>query len=166
MAKHLNELLDIINASDPEAGEDFLKLLQPEKLDRYEMGSLMEATLGNDLTSYYDKKEISDYLTLIENHELIADDLKEFIRSNREEIIKDCYDDYDSTRPVFTHGAVDGYLEERFGYNVSEIIGDEDLAPYINDDGKICFTSTSSDDSDEVEVDEDYSDDDEDEYDD
>lgn len=161
MAKTMNELLDIINATDPDSGEEFLKLLQPEKFDRYEMGSILEAALGNDLTSYYDKKDINDYLKFIESHEMIDDDLKQYIKDNREEIIKVCFDDFDSQRVIYSHGAVDAYLEEIFGYDISEIIGDSDMDPELDNEGNIRFVAVSSDDNNE-EPDEDYPDDDDD----
>lgn len=159
MAKTMNELLDIIKASDPEAGEEFLKLLQPEKVDRYEMGSILEATVGNDLTSYYDKKDISDYLKFIESHDLIDDEVKAYIKDNREEIIKVCFDDFDSQRAPMLHATVDGYLEEVLGYDISDIIGDSDLEPEFDDDGGIRLVGVTSEDDDE-ESDEDYPDDD------
>ena len=158
MAKTMNELLDIINASDPEAGEEFLRLLQPEKVDRYEMGSILESTLGHDLTSYYDKKDISDYLTFIEHHDRIDSEVKEYIADNREEIIKVCFDDFDSQRVVQTHAAVDGYIGEIFGYDISEIIGDEDITPEEDEYGNIRLVGTVVDE--DEEPDEDYPDDD------
>lgn len=160
MAKTMNELLDIINASDPEAGEEFLKLLQPEKFDRYEMGSILEATLGHDLTNFYDKEDIRNYLKFIESHESPdIDEVKEYIKDNREEIIKACLDEFDSTRIVHIHGAVDAYLEEIFGYDISDIIGDSDLEPEMDEEGNIRIVGVTPED--DEEPDEDYPDDDE-----
>lgn len=171
MAKTMNELLDIINATDPDSGEEFLKLLQPEKFDRYEMGSILEATLGHDLTSYYDKKEIGDYLKFIESYELIddeesedskqaLDEIKDYIRDNREEIIKVCFDDFDSQRSIQTHAAVDNYFDEIFGCDISEIIGDADLEPDLDEDGNVRLVGVTPED--DEEPDEDYPDDDDD----
>ena len=84
MAKSMNELLDIINATDPDSGEEFLKLLQPEKYDRYEMGSILEVTLGNDLTCYYDKKDIRAYLNYLMKHDDIDEEVKEYIKDNKD----------------------------------------------------------------------------------
>lgn len=155
MAKTMNELLDIINASDPESGEEFLKLLQPEKYDRYEMGAILEATIGNDLTCYYDKDEINKYLDFIMKHEYIDDEIKAYIQDNRDEIIRECYNDFDGQRAIHLHGTVDGYLETVLGLcddYISDIIGDEDLNVVEGENGMVRFDTVEADDE-ETDVD-------------
>lgn len=134
MAKSLNELLDIINATDPESGEEFLKLLEPEKYDRVEMGSIMEATLGYDATCYYDKKDIDDYLTFILDRDDIDDDTKAFITGNRDDIVEESFNMYMEQRLIHVHGAVEAYIQEMTGIDVGDIIGDEDLDFTFEDD--------------------------------
>lgn len=163
MAKTLNELLKIINATDPDSGEEFLKLLEPQKYDRIEMGSIMEATLGNDLTCYYDKKDIADYLEFITNYEPSKDDsdsddgdnidlseVKDFIRDNKEDIIEESYKLFMETHPVYIHAAVENYLEEMTGVDVTTAIGDKDFEFTFEDDDE-----ESDEDPDDISVDED-----------
>lgn len=155
MAKSMNELLDIINATDPDSGEEFLKLLQPEKYDRYEMGSILEVTLGNDLTCYYDKKDIRAYLNYLMKHDDIDEEVKEYIKDNKDEIVDQCYIDFDGDRTLYLHGIVEGHLEKvlSLGYNISDIIDDGDLNPEFDEDGNLRFVATDSEDEDIEEFD-------------
>lgn len=128
----MNELLEIINASDPEAGEDFLKLLQPEKYDRVEMGSILEATLGHDLTCYYDAKEVHDYINKIIEHPDIPDEVKEFVDQNRDELIQDSMNAFQLTRSTLLTSNIDARVEEETGYNISDFIPiDEDDEEFL-----------------------------------
>lgn len=155
MAKSMNELLDIINATDPDSGEEFLKLLQPEKYDRYEMGSILEVTLGNDLTCYYDKKDIRAYLNYLMKHDDIDEEVKEYIKDNKDEIVDQCYIDFDGDRTLYLHGIVEGHLEKvlSLGYNISDIIDDGDLNPEFDEDGNLRFVAADSEDEDIEEFD-------------
>lgn len=160
MARTLNELLDVINATDPESGEEFLKLLEPEKYDRYEMGSIMEATIGNDLTSYYDKKTIADYLDIILKVEDVPDELKEYIEDNREEIIERAYTDYDdANRDLMLISTTEAYLEEQTGYDVNQFIDDEMMIKEKDKDEDVLDEDEPIDDSEEEEEEENENDD-------
>lgn len=127
MAKHLNELLSIINAQDEEAGEEFVKLLQPDKYSKVEMGTILEATVGHDLISYYDKKDIAEYLTFIQSQESVGSDVKDFINCNRDDIINTCYNDFEVCKAPVLHGGIERYIEESLGldYSLSDLYEEE-----------------------------------------
>ena len=139
----------------PDSGEEFLKLLQPEKYDRYEMGSILEVTLGNDLTCYYDKKDIRAYLNYLMKHDDIDEEVKEYIKDNKDEIVDQCYIDFDGDRTLYLHGIVEGHLEKvlSLGYNISDIIDDGDLNPEFDEDGNLRFVAADSEDEDIEEFD-------------
>lgn len=127
MAKHLSDLMDIINAQDTETGEEFLKLMQPEKYSKIEMGTILEATVGHDLISYYDKKDIGEYLNFIQSQESVGSDVKDFIECNRDEIINKCYDYFEATKMPMVHGNIEKYIEDTLDldYSLSDLFEEQ-----------------------------------------
>ena len=135
MAKNFSELLDIIKATDEDAADELLKLMQPEKYDRDEMGSILEATIGTDLTSFYDKQDIEKYIAYIEERDDIDDDVINFIKDNRDTVVDDCYEAYnDLQRATAIHLAVDSYLQAMTGCDITAVIGDDDLDLLVDDE--------------------------------
>lgn len=141
MARTLEELLDIVTATDPTAADDFLDLLKPEKFDKVEMGSIFDATLGYNPIDYYDKKDISSYIEDILAHPDIPDDIKTFVKDNRDDIIDESYRQFEQDRAMFMHGPVDAYIEECTGTDITKI-----MDPFSDDDEDFDLTDEDEDD--------------------
>ena len=175
------DLLDIVTANSDENVDDYLELLQPDAVNRYEMGAKFETTIGYDPITYFDRKELNRMIdALIESNvskndpekKPVPEWLKEALKDekNRIDLINRAMEIYDSCRDdLFLPNALMNAIEMLYNCEVTieskregdiiKAIGEIDLNS-SEDESEEDDEDIETDDDDEEDEDEDYEDDD------
>lgn len=116
----LQEILDIVNATEESSYDDLAELLKPEALDRDSAGEIYSATLGYDPTSYFDKKEISDKVHTLATESDIPEDVSTSILDDEEDIAETAYNKFEERRSDFMDEVIEETITEKTGWSENE----------------------------------------------
>ena len=122
----LQEILDIVNATEESSYDDLAELLKPEALDRDSAGEIYSATLGYDPTSYFDKKEIADKVHTLATESDIPEDVSTTILDDEEDITETAYGKFDERRSDFMDEVIEETIAEKTGWSENEEDDDYD----------------------------------------
>lgn len=117
MATRLEEVLAIANATSEESVDDVLTLLHPDSHKKEEIQESFEEVIGYDPTSYFDRKELDEMLESIRDDIGTPSDVKDYITNNKEELVTETYNQFDSDRLEHLRDAVNKVLKEKFGWD-------------------------------------------------
>ena len=133
----LGEILQIVSANSEDAYDDLADIMRPENASREEMSTMLEAALGYDPISHYDKQTISGIVSDIEADENTPIEVVSYIENNRSDIIDRAYEVFEDGRDTgFLPAAVEEVIEEATGVeiDIEPSIPDEDDSD--DDDGE------------------------------
>ena len=131
----LEQILDIVNANSEEAVDDLLTLLHPEDHTKEEIQESYEEVVGYDPTSYFDKQEIDEIICSIRDDVGTPSDVVEYITHEKEELIKESYEHFESDKLEHLSDAVNKVLKDKFGWsNLEDDIEDLELDDDAEDD--------------------------------
>ena len=83
----LKEILDIVSATE-DSDDVLLELLKPEAMTREEAHEVYESCLGYDPMTYFDKRDIENYVDQIIACENITEIARKIVADNRNDIIE------------------------------------------------------------------------------
>lgn len=126
MSGTLENVLQIVSATSDQSFSDLVDLMKPEDFSREEMQETYEETLGYDPTTYFDRRDIETIVDKIVDDVNTPDEALGYIEDQKESIVDDAFEQFDSNREVFLQASVEQVIEEATGVEVNADITDDD----------------------------------------
>lgn len=126
----LQQILDIVNATEESAFDDLTEMLKPGDLDRESAGEVYESCLGYDPTSYFDRREIKDKVQALTTSDM-PEGVASIVEDESERISDMAYDIYDERRSEFMDEAIDAAVSDITGWDRST--DDDDIEDVLDD---------------------------------
>lgn len=118
MSGTLENVLQILSATSDQAFDELADLMKPENHSRVEMQETYEEALGYDPTTYFDRRDMKDIVSRIEDDPNTPDAALDYIKDQGDTLIDDAFEKFDSEREVFLQAAVEQVIEEDTGVEI------------------------------------------------
>ena len=129
----LQEILDIVNATEESSYNDLLDLLKPEVHNRYEAGEVFEVCIGYDPISYYDKKEIVEKVKTLDTSNM-PEGVASVFNDKVDRISEFAHEYFDNRRPEFMDEVIAEAVSDVTGWSPSDDFDDVDDIDYTDTD--------------------------------
>ena len=124
MNSKLQEILDIVSASEDEADDILIALLRPEVLSREEAQEMFDVGIGYDPTTYFDKRDIERHVDGVVDEFHLPDEIIDDIIENKTTITDKAFEFFDESRQ--------DYLKDNVIEAINDVI-DDDIRSYLEE---------------------------------